>query len=83
MQKKYKIIHIITRLDKGLQQKIHSLLFWEQLRKNMRSYWSRDQHMNPDGVLVPPRNPEELAKYIQILLEDEEKKWDGQEMMWP
>jgi hypothetical protein len=34
MQKKYKIVHIITRLDKGTQQKIHPLLFWEQLKKN-------------------------------------------------
>jgi len=24
--------------------------------------------------LVPPRNPEQLAKYIQILIEDKEKR---------
>ena len=35
MQKNYKIIHIITRLDKEVQQKIHSFLFWEQIRKKM------------------------------------------------
>ena len=27
-----------------------------------------------NGFLVPPKNPKELAKYIQILLEDEEKR---------
>jgi glycosyltransferase involved in cell wall biosynthesis len=27
-----------------------------------------------NGFLVPPKNPEELAKYIQILLEDKEKR---------
>ncbi len=27
-----------------------------------------------NGFLVPPKDPEELAKYIQILLEDEEKR---------
>jgi hypothetical protein len=35
MQKKNKIIHITTRLDKGALQKIHPLLFWEQIRKKM------------------------------------------------
>lgn len=77
MQKKYKIIHVITRLDKGVQQKIQSLLFWEQIRKNIGSYWSRNQLMIPDGFLVPTRNPEELAKYIQILLEDKKKNGMG------
>ncbi|NIM90463.1 MAG: glycosyltransferase [Candidatus Aminicenantes bacterium] len=27
-----------------------------------------------NGFLVPPRNPEQLAKYIQILIEDKEKR---------
>ncbi len=27
-----------------------------------------------NGFLVPPKNPKELAKYIQILLEDEKKR---------
>jgi len=27
-----------------------------------------------NGFLVPPKNPEQLAKYIQILLEDKEKR---------
>jgi glycosyltransferase involved in cell wall biosynthesis len=27
-----------------------------------------------NGFLVPPKNPEELAKYIQNLLEDKEKR---------
>jgi glycosyltransferase involved in cell wall biosynthesis len=27
-----------------------------------------------NGFLVPPKDPEELAKYIQILLEDKEKR---------
>jgi len=27
-----------------------------------------------NGFLVPPRNPKDLAKYIQILLEDKEKR---------
>jgi glycosyltransferase involved in cell wall biosynthesis len=27
-----------------------------------------------NGFLVPARNPKELAKYIQILIEDEEKR---------
>jgi hypothetical protein len=35
MPKKYKIIHIITRLNKEVQQKIHSLLFWEKIRKKL------------------------------------------------
>jgi len=27
-----------------------------------------------NGFLVPPKNPKELAKYIQILLKDEKKR---------
>jgi glycosyltransferase involved in cell wall biosynthesis len=27
-----------------------------------------------NGFLVPPKNPKELAKYIQVLLEDKDKR---------